>query len=59
VISFGLIAPYNSSSIDRINPIVSQIVPNEANRGRYEADHVAFKALYVNNRATMRRSMAG
>ena len=44
---------------DRINPIVSQIVPNEANRGRYGADHAAFKALYVNNRATMRRSMAG
>ena len=44
--------------IDRINPIVSQIVPNEANRNRYEADHAAFKALYVNNRATMRRSTA-
>jgi hypothetical protein len=44
--------------IDRIDPIVSQIAPNEANRNRYEADHGAFKALYVNNRATMRRSTA-
>jgi hypothetical protein len=41
--------------VDRINPILSQIAPNEANRSRYEADHAAFKALYVNNRATMRR----
>jgi len=43
--------------IERLNPIVSQITPNEANRNRYEVDHAAFKALYVNNRATMRRSM--
>lgn len=50
---------FEREDIDRINPIVSQIAPNEANRRRYEADHAAFKALYVNNRATMRRSMAG
>jgi xylulokinase len=54
-IGCGIFVP---EDIDRINPIVSQIAPNEANRNRYEADHAAFKALYVNNRATMRRSRA-
>ena len=53
-IGCGIFVP---EDIERLNPIVSQITPNEANRNRYEVDHAAFKALYVNNRATMRRSM--
>jgi xylulokinase len=46
---------FTREDIDRINPIVSQITPNQANRDGYAADHAAFKALYVNNRAMMRR----
>jgi hypothetical protein len=54
-IGCGIFVP---EDIDRTNPIEFKIAPNEANRNRYDADHVAFKALYANNRAAMRRSTA-
>jgi hypothetical protein len=42
--------------LDRINPAISTVMPNPANRERYEADHAAFRALYENNRELTRRS---